>query len=427
MPAIEEMQVINHILNTGDLGLVNEYGIGIDHFPIYGQIYKFIVDFYENHKKVPSIDTVASNFDDFERVTVDSIEHAVEVLQEDWLHRQLKPLLKISASKIADKKSDEALTILRDGLEKIYTHSLPKKVKGYSYIMNASERKERYQKIHGTTESMGYSTGIAQLDEITGGLLSGRQTDEADYFLVMAPSHMGKTLITSFMMISGWMNEQEDYPAYFSLEQTAKEIARMWDSFLAKVSSVGITRGRLDYEQKLKYEQFLDKLAQSRKDVVIYDLSANNGRSYTVEDIRRILVTEGHTRFALDQLSKVQPTTRTNIRERIFDTSAEIRNMILTTGIPGFVVAQANREAAKKARKGDPNEEITGEDVGESYSIYQDASKAIAVTKIDEKTFKIKVIKNRNNLNCGDPILLRYDSSQGILYPLTTYSGESYF
>ena len=36
---------------------------------------------------------------------------------------------------------------------------------------------------------------------------------------------------------------------------------------------------------------------------------------------------------------------------------------------------------------------MTGEDIGETYAIFQDASKGISIIKINETTFKVQVIK----------------------------------
>ncbi|MGQ0454470.1 hypothetical protein ACT4UM_21950, partial [Bacillus sp. SS-TM] len=138
-----------------------------------------------------------------------------------------------------------------------------------------------------------------------------------------------KTLISSFMLMSAWNSNIEwDFPAYFALEQRAEEIARNWDHVLAGVSNLGIQRGTMSAEQKDRYIFFLDQLRKKQKDMVIYDIQKNGGRPYTVTEIQRILESEGHTRFVLDQLSKVRLNSSNNnfgdLRQRLFEISSPV-------------------------------------------------------------------------------------------------------
>lgn len=115
-----------------------------------------------------------------------------------------------------------------------------------------------------------------------------------------------------------------------------------------------------------------------------------------------------------------------DLRQRLFDVSAEVREMILSTGIPGYIVAQANRDSAKRVKKSLEDSEVTGEDIGETYAIYQDASKGISIIKINETTFKIQVIKNRGNAS-GQSFLVRYNFDTGLVTVLNGDIGEQYF
>lgn len=223
---------------------------------------------------------------------------------------------------------------------------------------------------------------------------------------------------------------QFTYPAYFALEQRETEIARTLDNIFAKVSAKALQRGILTGEQRDKYIQYLDDLQQRKKDMVIYGLDSNGGKPYTVQQIQRILESEGHSHFALDQLSKVRLSEKSmgggDLRQRLFDTSAEVRNMILDTRIGGYVLAQANRESAKRVKKSLTDSEVTGEDIGETYAIFQDASKGISIMKMDENTFKIQVIKNRVEAS-GQNFLLKYDFNNGNATVLNTDSPEIFF
>ncbi|MEC2266439.1 DnaB-like helicase C-terminal domain-containing protein [Bacillus inaquosorum] len=429
MPSIEELQLLNYSLETKDWDVVDRNGFSEEHFPVHKDAFNFINGFKKSNGQLPTLETVMNKFEEFEPVEIEKIDVVVDSLKEDWLHRQYKPVLKKSAELVAEKKTVDALQEM-----KIQATNLLKLVgsqgKGYSYIGMADQRKEKYLSIHGRNEDeiLGYTTGFAPLDLATNGMVSGGE--ETDYFLVFAPSNMGKTLMTSFMLQSQWNSSLDwDYPAYFALEQRAEEIARNWDNVLAGVSNLAMQRGTMSEEQKDKYIDFLDRLKQKQKDMVVYDVQSNGGRPYTVAEIQRILESEGHNRFVLDQLSKVRLNNSFgggDLRQRLFDVSAEVREMILGTGIPGYIVAQANRDSAKRVKKSLENSEVQGEDVGETYAIFQDASKGISIIKINDNTFKVQVIKNRGNAS-NQSFLVRYNFDTGLVNVLNGEIGEQFF
>lgn len=430
MPSIEELQLLNHALEEKSWDVVDRNGFSEEHFPVHRDAFNFIKDFKKKNDQLPTLETVMNTFEEFEPVELEKVEVVVDAIKEDWLHRQFKPTLQKAANLVAEKKTIDAIQEM-----KLQATNMLKLIgsqgKGYSYTGMADQRKEKYLAIHGRSEDeiMGFTTGFKPLDLATNGLVSGGE--ETDYFLVFAPSNMGKTLITSFMSMSAWNSSLDwDFPAYFALEQRAEEIARNWDNTLAGVSSLAMQRGTMTGEQKDKYIDFLDRLKQKQKDMVIYDVKANGGKPFTVAEIQRILESEGHNRFVLDQLSKVRLNSTFSsggdLRQRLFDVSAEVRELILGTGIPGYVVAQANRESAKRVKKSLEDSDVQGEDVGETYAIFQDSSKGISIIKVNDNTFKIQVIKNRGNAS-GQSFLVRYAFDTGLVNVLNGEIGEQFF
>lgn len=427
MSSIEELQLLNYVLNEKTTDPIED--LTDEFFPVYGDVYKFIVRFKKEHGKVPTVETVLNKFNTFELVEPEDVHAVRKVLREDWLHRKFKPVLVDASKTIAEKRTTEALLNLKREVNN-FLKLADISTKGYSYIGQAEERKQQYLKIHGRDETqiLGVSTGFEPLDIATNGLEGGGDDPTAtDYFLVFAPTNMGKTLISSFMLQAGWNSTpKHDFPAYFALEQKAVEIAHNWDNVLGNVSRFALTRGTMTEEEKDRYIEFLDRLRNKAKDIMIYDIDTFGGRLPTVNEIRHILESEGHTRFALDQLSKVVLTHHMgDLRQQLFVVSREIRTMILETGIPGYIIAQANRESAKRVRK-DPTGEVTGEDIGEAYAILQDASKGVSVVKVNDNTFRITVIKTRNN-GTGQSFLIRYNFDTGLVHVLNEGLGEQFF
>lgn len=430
MSVVAELQLLNRVLDEKNWGIITENNLTEQHFPTMKNVYNYIETFRRDNGVTPTADTVLSQFDEFELIEQESIESVVKDLREDLLHRRALPVLQEVAQMIGDKRSEEALHHLKSESIRLLRQNATVN-RGYSYTQMASQRRDKYNEIHGKFDNgiIGVTTGFAPLDEAVGGLISG--DEESDYFLVFAPSNMGKTLISSFMLSQAWAGTPEmTYPAYFALEQREHEIARNWDNIFASISSKAIQRGTLTGEQRDRYVQYLDELQQRKKDMVIYGLDSNGGKPYTVQQIHRILESEGHSHFVLDQLSKVRLTENSmgggDLRQRLFDTSAEVRNMILDTKIGGYVVAQANRDSARRVKKSLTESEVTGEDIGETYAIYQDASKGISIIKIDDTTFKIQVIKNRVEAS-GQNFLVKYMFDTGLVQTLASDSAEIFF
>lgn len=430
MSIVAELQMLNHVLEEKDWKVIAENNLTEDHFPVLKNVYNFVETFKRTNGQVPTIDTVLSQFEEFEIVEKENIQSVLADLREDLLHRNTLPVLNEVAGMIGNKQTEQALQHLKMETTRLLRASSTVN-RGYSYTQMAKDRGKKYDEIHGKYENglVGVTTGFEPLDEAVGGLISG--DEESDYFLVFAPSNMGKTLITTYMLSQAWSGTSEfTYPAYFALEQRETEIARTLDNIFARVSSKALQRGTLTGEQRDRYIQYMDELQQRRKDIVIYGLDSNGGKPYTVQQIHRILETEGHTHFALDQLSKVRLSEKSmgggDLRQRLFDVSAEVRNMIIDTRIGGYVIAQANRESARRVKKSLTEAEVTGEDIGETYAIYQDASKGISIMKVDSNTFKIQVIKNRVEAS-GQHFLAKYHFESGLVQTLSSESQEQFF
>ncbi|MCM3132961.1 DNA helicase [Paenibacillus polysaccharolyticus] len=427
MAAIEELQLLNHVLNVKEWGVVEDAGITEDYFQVYKDTFEYVKNFKKNKGFLPTIETVMNKFETFELVELENIDHVAQALREDFLYREFKPILVSASETFAKKETTAAIQQLQMEAGR-FLKSIGLSGQGYSYIQNAQERLDTYDRIHGRAQDqiIGMTTGFKPLDLATNGL---EYTDGAvDYFLVFAPTNMGKTLISSFMMSAAWNSTlDDDYPAYFALEQRASEIAHNWDNTLAKVSRLALTRGTLSNEKRDAYAEFIDRLKKKKKDMVIYDLKSNGGKPFMLDEIRRILEREGHNRWTLDQLSKLRLTSRESgdLRQRLFDVSAGVRDLILDTGKPAIVVAQANRDALKRVKK-DSTENVDAGDIGETFAIAQDASKGISIVKVSDNTFRILVIKNRENAS-GQSFLVRYDFDSGIVSILDDSIHEQYF
>lgn len=430
--AVAELQVLNYILENKTLEPLQKRGIDATYFIVHPSIFQFILEFNKKYDEFPKSDTVLNKYDEFEIVEVENVNAILEDLVEAKLRQETKNTLMKSAELLNNGDSMESVEFARKNLTDLIKSIAPHD-EGYGYVAKAEERLLKYENIHQKTQNgiVGLTTGIPKLDQIVNGLESG---DVTDYFLVFAPTNMGKTLFASYMMQSGWLaTNDDDFPAYFSLEQNAEEIALNLDNMIGKIERMAMTRGTLSDDMRDRYFDYLKRLKSKRKEFMIYDLSHNKGKPFSIEDIRRILEYKKHTRFCIDQLSKIRSSTYGNdLRQRLFDVSAKVRELILELKIPAYVLAQANRNASSRVKdrmkrdKDSSDIAIEAEDIGEAFSIVQDASKGISIVKLKDDVFKLKVIKNRNSKS-GQELLFTFNFETGFLNVINQDVGEQHF
>ncbi|WP_432749396.1 hypothetical protein [Paenibacillus amylolyticus] len=113
MAAIEELQLLNHVLNVKDWGVVEGAGITENYFQIHKDAFEFIKFFIRINGQLPTIETVMNKFNTFELVDLENIDHVIKSLKEDFLYRQFKPILVSASETFANKETTAAIQQLQ--------------------------------------------------------------------------------------------------------------------------------------------------------------------------------------------------------------------------------------------------------------------------------------------------------------------------
>lgn len=403
-----EIQLINHYLNSKDVNFLTKYNIDSSFFISTSQIIEWINEYAKVNGSLPTIETVKEKFEDFEIVEdLDAISFLVEELRKTKISIELRAALLETAQMTTDGQVFEAVNKIRQDIERIskqYTGELDK----YDWVKNANDRYNQYLKTHNKEGLLGIPTGISKLDELTGGW------KKDDLVLIVGRLGEGKSLMSAFFAYHAWwffVKANITSPViYISTEMPELEVAYRLDTLRAHFSNRELNEGKLkDVEA---YKEYLEELEKKNNSLLILTEDSNNGRAFTPYDIRKIIENERPGLVVIDQLYDLSDGTgERDIRKRIVNVSNDIRDVNMYTQTPIIWVAQAGRESAKEAKK-DSKASPEIYQVQESDTPAQKSTKVITLRLINNEVIKLSLKKNRSGVKDVD-VYLRADIDKG--------------
>ena len=234
----------------------------------------------------------------------------------------------------------------------------------------------------------GISTGFPRIDNLTDGLQPGA------LYVIGARPGAGKTSM-ALQIAAHVASTRQQSVAFFTFEQSHREIVRRLLSSGAGIDSVRLAQGWINDDQKKQLRKVADILGQSRLYV------CDNPRM-TVDEIRsqvlRLTMRNGVRVLFLDYLSLITPRDRQRPRyEQVSEISNELKLLARELNIPIIALQQLTR--------GSQDRRPALNDLRESGSIEQDADVVVMIHREpdDNSTvvsgdFGIQLIiaKNRN-------------------------------
>ncbi|MDQ0232679.1 replicative DNA helicase [Metabacillus malikii] len=266
-------------------------------------------------------------------------------------------------------------------------------------------------------EDTGITTGIQELDKVTGGFQNGEVT-----ILAARPS-MGKTdVMLHLAKHAGWAG---NLPIVFSLEMPEKLITKR---LVASTGGINRTKMRhpmrsLTDKQKRNWANVIDEL--SKTEMHIFD-----GSGQTVAEIRakaRKVIHQYPNKkpiLFIDYLTLIQSdkTFGGNAHQQVTDVSESLKFMAKDFDCPIVCLAQLNRSVESRSIK-----RPVMSDIRESGSVEQDADvilflfrKGYYNPEDEDKTLEIIISKNRNG-PVGS-VFVHYNHFTGEIIPLSKYN-----
>lgn len=383
---MEELQVINHWLNSGKTSFLSDNSLDESFFFVHTDIVSFIEDFINLHKAVPSHNTVLSNFDEDYNVieNLDPMSYLSKSMIERKAFSKFKHVIEDSFSKIEQDKIFDILNQMRSEIDDIVKLDNDK-VEPYDWVSDAVERYEQYMERHGKEGMAGLPTGFNGLDEITGGWR------EDDLIMILGRVNEGKSLVGLFFSYIVWRHQLSigsNKPIiFFSTEMSELELAYRLDTLRCHFSNRQLNEGRLVNPEN--YKEYLESLAKEETPFLIYTHKTNGDKPFKPSRIRAVIEDKEPALVVIDQLYDLEDERyHREIRHRVVEITRKLRDINLNSKTPVIIVNQAGRGAV--SNKSDPEATPDLEHTQESDMPAQKASKVISLRLLDEGT-KLKL------------------------------------
>lgn len=402
---------ICYIINTKDTDFLLKYDaefysayttdkVGkrvVDSVNSFAAEYNIILDYYSKYNVV--IDKAAflselgstTKFTDFADTTLPA-EYYGEKLEDEY-YATVVPV--IDNSKITSGTYRQTMTSISDAINTVTEKINSVHTTKPTLDQQMSKYKTEWFAKRDATKPLRYSTGLTELDLITGCI-----SVKEELITLVARSNVGKTWWALYIAHSIW--SQGHNVGFYSPEMSEDTIK---DRLMCIESHIDLNHlAYPDGHTDLDYSVELDKAMQSiakKSSKAIFDLRCDS--SMTVSQLKqwikakklKALFIDGVSYLSADDDATVTSKTASwqvagNITRRLMSLSVEM-------SIPILEVCQANREATKKQAEEDEFTMPTLATLANSDQIAQHSTKVIAIG-CNGDTHRVQVIKNRTGI-----------------------------
>ena len=390
-----QIQCLNRVLANKDISILTDNNLTSDYFLEYSDEYEFIKNHYDNYGVVPDIETVISQFPDFEVLQVtESDRYLVDTIREEYLYSKSVPVIK-KAAELLKSDANEASRYLQSEL----TNLTPNYTTPFVDVMHNMSRREIVEDKSKNSKKWFISTGFEELDDIVGGWQQGEEL-----VVIFARTGVGKSWVLVKFMEHAWSIGKN--VGYISPEMSANKIGYRVDTLHGHFSNIALTRGDINTINLSDYDKYFEAL-KSNDNRFLVSTPHDFNNKVTVGKLRSFAMTNKLDVLAIDGITYMsderykrgdnKTTSLTNISEDLMQLSVELE-------IPIFVVVQSNRGGVEK-----DSPEL--EDIRDSDGIAHNATKVLSLSrKGDALSFNIK--KNRDG-RMGDKLTYRWDIDKG--------------
>ena len=395
-----ELQIINQILQTQDISILEDNQLDAEYFPEYIEEYEFISNHYKEYGNVPDKATFLSQFNDFEFVEVaESNDYLVNTIREEYLFNKAVPIVQ-NIAKLMKSNSNDAVEYMMKAVKELQPNY---RLGGIDIIQQASQRLDAYIDRRDNQDNWFFTTGFPELDDITHGI---QRTEEL--ILIFARTNMGKSWVLEKMCTHVW--EIGFNVGYISPEMGALSVGYRFDTLHNNFSNRDLTWGNEGLDEK-QYEKYIEELKQHNNKFIVATPSDFNNK-LTVTKIKQFILQHKLDIVAIDGVSYLEDE-----RYRRGDTEAQklthlgedLWNLTRDMNVPILVVAQANRTGAldKDSEETPEVESVRG---GDGLSL--NASKIISLKQGPDGVITMQIKKQRNG-RVGDKISYNWNPDVG--------------
>lgn len=219
-----EVRLLNSLIQSNDyVTAVNE---GVESvFMEYRDIWNFVCSHYDEHKKVPSKETVKQHHPEFEFYsTPEPLKYYIDEAKKESLSYQTRVLVSKTNGLLSEAGPKEALAYLMENTSMLYKFSSNLKDTDLAgeWRDRAKDLRERSER--GLNELQGIPSGIGVIDKQFGGWQPG------DFIVLLGWTGVGKSFIARLFAVNAWRAGYR--PLIISLEMNKQQEGQRLDTLL---------------------------------------------------------------------------------------------------------------------------------------------------------------------------------------------------
>ncbi|MEY2973517.1 MAG: hypothetical protein RI886_1294 [Pseudomonadota bacterium] len=218
-----EVRLLNAIIDSKDY--VSAVNGGVENvFLEHRDIWNFIVNHYENHKRVPSKETVKQHHSDFEFIsTPEPIAYYIDEAKKESLAYQTRSIVSKAHTLIGETGARQAISYLMEEASKLYKFS--SNLKDTDLVGEWKDRAEDLkERSKNKKEIQGVPSGINVIDKVFGGWQPG------DFIVLLGWTGVGKSFIARLFAVNAWKAGYR--PLIISLEMNKQQEGQRLDTLL---------------------------------------------------------------------------------------------------------------------------------------------------------------------------------------------------
>lgn len=395
-----ELQIINKILQTQDISIIENNQLDSEYFPEYSDEFEYIMSHYKEYGNVPDKVTFLSNFQDFEFTEVgESDEYLVETIREENLYSRAVPVVN-NIAQLMRTDSNKAVEYMFQAMKELKPHY---KTGGIDIIQQAEQRLEAFRDRRDNQDNWFFTTGFQELDDIIHGI-----NRKEEFFVIFARVNQGKSYVIQKICTHIW--EIGFNVGFIEPEMGMLSVGYRFDTLHKNFSNQGLMWGKNDFDES-SYSKYIEELKKhNNKFIVATPLDFDN--KITITKLRQFIKEHKLDVLAIDgitYLSDERGKRNDNKTTSLTNISEDLKNLGMELGVPILAVVQANRNGAIDKE----SEELPElESIRDSDGIAHTATIVLAVKQGPDGVITLQVKKGRGN-RVGDKISYNWNPDIG--------------
>ena len=338
-----ENKILSYVLDSGNIQELKKYNVDGADFKLQGNTYDFIIKYVEEFGELPSYTEVVAECEafDYEADVTDNLGYLCKKLKNDNAKREAFDILQNKDSKQFDQlNGNDFVDWLLAEANKIKRNNSYISNDFIDYGANGMDRLEMYEASKENRTNQYIPTPYPTLTKwLDGGLELG------DYVLMQAYTNRGKTWLASQFGLEAYNNGFS--VLHYSPELTKKQVQQRLDTLNGHFNNTDLRTGELVNESQ--YKNYLSKFDGSNGvNYIIRTMSELKG-GLDIKTIEQDLkIHEGVKMVIIDGFNLMRHSYGDSNRNKMANTSRQLRQLFGRHGVVGLVVHQVPTSAEKE-------------------------------------------------------------------------------